>query len=1142
MSFAHLHCHSDYSFLDGVGKSIEYAEIAARNKHNALALTDHGNLYGLPEHRRACKDRGIKPIAGCEFYVNDTRDQTKEIITAARGQKIDKSVLDPTFTDAHLVLLAMSPEGWKNMLKVNHDAVRNGYYYKPRTTHDFVCSNAAGLVATTTCIGSLFNRLALRGDEQGLGKLLRQFKDAFGDRFYREVHLNELPDQKKANAVLARHCDRLGIPAFLAADVHYACKGDDARQDEMIAVARRLKVDDPKGFKLSTRDLWFTGPRDIYQLQQKWGYGHTRNEIAAWCAAAGEIADRCEADIYPDDTLKPPRYIGDDGKPVKDSVAHLNALAAEGYRRRVLGGGGVAKPEVYAERLRYEREAVAKLGLADFYLVTLDVVRFCRSRGIMVWTRGSGTASLLAALIGITPIDPVRFGLLFERFLDPDRPSPPDFDLDIDSSRRQEVIDWLTKKYGGPNGERIARICSVQTYGLRSALRDVLGSRGADPGVAARLADCADRMEPAVGAPVPRVERELADATVPERAAVLDKAIAELSEVARADDREFIGNNTPLVRDALTMVGRARGRSTHAAGFVVGPDDLVNHVPIDRAVSDGDKVITTAWTEGQHAQDIGPTGLLKLDLLGLETLAAVDAAAKFASERTGRDVVSEIDGWSMDYADPKTLAELRTGDGFGLHQLQETNQGLARFLKDLRPTRVEDLIAAVAAYRPGSMEHLGEFVERARGRAPTPVVHPVYDDETSETRGIIIYQEQIMRLLNRLAGFPMRKAYKVIKAISKKDEKTITASREEFERGAAAAKVPQAVIDRVWKDIAASAGYSFNKAHAASYGTLSWATAYLRGRYPTEFWWAWLSRTPNETKGKGKNKVRKAEILMRRARARAVPLVAPAAGRSTGQWRVLKDGRLLAPLSLVIGVGPDAANETHEAWKTHRWKDLWSFLAWCESHGRVLSSRAVAALAHAGALREWCPVPYAVDAVAVYAEVKATRRDGMRWEQARDAVTQRPLDYLTTIPDEETETAFERQAFGFSFWRDPWECSGRREFALSLIASGRVAPDNPTGDRIRGKRRPMCVRDIRLHKDKRRREMAFVELETVTGRSIKGVVFSSVWSPGVFVRDRVYLVMGEFDKDGSYLIGGSTPAVPIDDVMARENRVRKAAV
>lgn len=1136
MRYAHLHCHTDHSFLDGVGRSDEYAEIAASLGMTALACTDHGgSMHGLPAHRRACKKFGIKPIYGGEFYVNDEREKSQEAYAEARAQKKStagsvagyKELLDPTFTDAHLILLAQDAAGWKNLLKINHESVKNGFYYRPRTTHDLVCEHSEGLIATTACVGSLFGRYARANDLARLRPLLRKFKDAFGDRFFYEVQYNEMPEQKKVNAILRAECTPLGIKPVLTSDVHYACVGDDARQDEMIAVSRWSRVDAPDAFKLTTRSLHLSRPRDAGLMATKYGYDEGRDFIAAASVNAAEVADRCGADIYGDGSLRPPHYIDEHGKRPADPFEYLKKLAVDGYRQRIMGKG-LDSPE-YRERLKRELSVIRSMRMTDFYLVTWDVVRECKAKGIFVWTRGSGCASLVAACVGITALDPIRFGLLFERFVDPSRPNAPDFDLDIDAARRYEIIEWLEKKYGGPDGERIARICSVQTFGIRAAVRDVLKCRGVAEHISAKLAAATESMKPAVGFPVPQAEIDLGDAKVADRSAVLDKTVEELREVAPPEIKDWINANEPTLRGALTMVGRARGQSLHAAGFVVSPEPIVNLVPVSSAAEPNSKrrIAVTSWSEGQASQDLSDTGLMKLDLLGLDTCSAVSSCVAEATRRHGRDVLAELDAWSMDFSDEKVVAEFMTGNGFGLHQLQEQGQQLAALVKKLRPKSVDDIVAAVALYRPGAMDHMDEFIARSSGSQAVPAFDPVYDEITAGTYGILVYQEQIMFLLNRVGGIPLRDAYGIIKAISKKQSEKIEKGRAAFIAGAEKTVGPDRAKD-LFESVMAFAGYGFNKAHAASYGVLSWITAYLRAHYPLEFWWAWLCRTVNKSQGtQAKDPERKMEVMMKRARAAGITLYSPLLGRSSSQWRITENGGLLAPLSLISGIGDRAADLLFEAAQNVQWTDLWSFLYWVEKNSKVCNAKVVKCLATAGALRKLAPLDLAFDAANAFGVSKATKAES-RSQMAQRLIEQHPAEFRLTRPDPESYAVLERQALGFTFWRDSWSINDRSRKAEQLESEGRIVRAGTTN--LNGKRRAFAVTGIKRHIDRKGNEMGFLTLAPRSGPSVKGVVFASVWKHVTIRPDKVYLIRGNFNERGDYVAEGGDSFADLDAV------------
>lgn len=1128
--FVNLHLHSDYSLLDGVGRSAEYAELAAKAGHTHLAITDHGNLYGLPEHRRACAQFGIKPIYGCELYVNDKRDKTPEVKRSARRENIPKDAIDPTFTDNHLVVLAMNAEGWRNLLHINHDAVRNGYYYKPRTTHDFVLRHNAGLICTTACLASKFARL--RTNLPRLRAMLSQFRDAFGDRFFGEVHFNSVPEQVEWNAILLRECRSLGIKVVAACDVHYACREDVDRQDEMIAVARRKVVGDPTGFRLEERSLWYKDGAAMLKAHARMYRRHEGlSKPESVIRRTVDIAARCDADIYPDGTLKPPVFKDDRGNRPANPNDYLRRLAVRGFREFIKPSIRPNKIPVYVARLNHELDVIERCGMADFYLVTWDVTRECRERGIVYWTRGSGCASLVAAAIRLTPIDPVRFGLILERFIDPSRPNAPDFDVDIDADRRGEIIEWMEAKYGGKGGENIARIASATTFGIKAAIGDVCFTRGVPKTISLGLADATANMKPALGFPVPQAELDLASATVADRASVVSKAMADLRDACPERLRSELDAHRSTVAAALMMVGRVKGRTRHAAGFVVAPSSLVNYMPIDRVrdTKTNEPVYVTSWAEGQASQDISPTGLMKLDLLGLETLTVVRRIVDAASKRTGRDVRAEIDPWRMDFSDETVRREYATGNGIGLHQLNAEDQQLASLVRRLDVRAVDDIVAAVALYRPGALQFLDAFVARAAGCETAESHGDIFDAATRDTHGVVVYQEQVMRLLHEAGGLPMREAYKIIKAISKKDSATISKAKSDFLSGAKSKGIGAQEAERIFGLVERFAGYGFNKGHAASYGVLSWVTAYLRAKYPLEFWWAWLCSTPNEALARGKGRgERRVESMMRAATAAGVTILPPLIGQSGSQWAVTDSG-VRAPLSLLIGVGDKAADAVLAAGP---FDSGWKFLEWAETNGRLVNSKALKAMAQGGAFSvfKWS-AESAVDLVTRWADCKASKGRGTKTEQARAMYRADKSRGTLMVSDAETRMEMERMALGFVFWRDPWKMRGRLGKVQRLIDEGRIASDRERS--LRGRRRPFVVAGIRRHTDKKGKAMAFLTLLGPSGVKVSGVCFGSIWSKvSKSVRqDNAYLVTGNFDNKGSLIIGDSQqPFYPVDSI------------
>lgn len=1105
--FCHLHLHTDRSMLDGVGRSSEYAELAVAAGHMALAITDHGNLYGLPEHRRACAKVGIKPVYGCELYLNDDRSRT------AGASKEEADEIDPTFADAHLVALCLSDKGWKNLLRINHDSIVNGYYYRPRTDTEFVLRHSEGLAVTTACLGSQFGKIAAAGDSKRLRALLGKYRDALGDRFFVEVHINEMELQRRVNAVLLREALAMKITPILTSDVHYACAADAKLQDQMIAVARHTPVDDPEAFKLEGRHLYYTSVEEAVRLARDLKTGLSPDLIRRAAANSFELAGRASADIYPKGgALSPPRYIRPDGTETTNPYQDLVDATAHGFSKRIEPNIQKSQVKAYYHRMHHELDVIKRCGMSDFYLVTSAVAKEAERRGIFLWTRGSGCASLVAAAIGITRVDPLRFGLLYERFVDPSRPNAPDFDLDIDSNRRGEIISWLTSTYGGKDGERIARISALMTFGIKAAIRDVCFAVGADSKAAFAVSDASDDLPPSV-------ELSLADATPSERVAAIENAEAEFRKVLPKEtaDAFFVDNRAAAI-DAMTMVGRVRGRTQHAAGYVVAPGPLVNYLPIDR-IGSGDKaVIVSAWGEGLAMQDISETGLMKIDLLGLEACAVISDAATMIAGRTGREVAEvfrEIDGLAMDFTDANVLAEYAKGDGVGIHQLATQDRALATIVAQLRPKSVADLAAAIALYRPGSLAHVEEFIRRSRGTSPVPSVHPMVDEVLAETHGIAVYQEQVMILLHRLGKIPLRKSYEIIKAISKKRLDKIQSARAEFIKGSGEAGLATAEAERIFGDIENFAGYGFNKAHAVSYAILSWITAHLRAYYPTEFWCALLNSTPNEAPAKNKKQAdRKIEVVLRAAARSGLTVSPPEVRTSSSRWRIVDDFHIVAPLSLVPGIGDDSAEKIHEAYREHRWTKLSQFLRWAEENKKAANSKVVGALACSGAFKcLGASLVKARDISTVYSEVKSKSRLKGLEQAVREGRVFRTKD------DPEIEMSIERSCLGFNFWHSPWNVYDRAGKVARLRAAGKCPSAKDRASL--GKRHAFLVTGIRLHTDKKGKQMAFVSFQDTEGNPVKGICFASVWAE---IREkpfvgRAYLVCGKFDRQrGDFMV------------------------
>ena len=549
----------------------------------------------------------------------------------------------------------------------------------------------------------------------------------------------------------------------------------------------------------------------------------------------------------------------------------------------------------------------------------------------------------------------------------------------------------------------------------------------------------------------------------------------------------------------------------------------------------GDKknehVICTSWGEGQASTDISPAGLMKLDLLGLDTITVVSKCIALASKRYKRNVWNEIDSWTMDFSDEKVAAEFATGRGVGLHQLSEVDQGLAKFAKELKPKCIEDLTAMIAMYRPGSIEFLEQYKRRAHGREDVDPVHPMYDEIVKETYGIIVYQEQIMHILNKIGGVELRTAYQIIKAISKKKDSAIQSARAEFVSGAIKHDMRESDANEIFDLIEKFAGYGFNKAHAASYAELSWITAYLRANYTIEFYASLLNSTPNKSKTKkGVQQDRKVEVVMRQAQSCGIKILPPAIGLSSGSWRIGKNNSLIAPMSIVNSVGENVGDALRDAHKDHSFENIFEFLEWIESRKGVCNAGALKSCAKAGAFRTFnIPPAQAHDLIIAWTGFRPSKKNGTQTEQLKNLLEEDGGEVYRTVLDPEIRMIFEREAMGFAFWCNPWNMNSRTEKILLLAKEGRIKSHSDR--RFRDKRRPFLVTAIRPHVDKNGGNMAFLSLSTIDGESIKGVAFARTWKKCRMQVDNIYLLSGTFDPKGDYMISDiKRPAINIDSV------------
>jgi len=881
MEFTHLHVHSHYSTLDGANRIPELVKRAKALGMSALALSDHGNLFGAMEFYRTALAEGIKPILGMEAYIAPGRRDDRT--TAGSGES----------SQNHLLLLAMNAEGWRNLMILSSRAYLEGFYYKPRVDRELLSQFNAGLIATSACLAGEIPKALLAGDEARARRIAGEYRDIFGpERFFIEIQHQGEADQERVNPMLIRLARELGVGLVATNDVHFLSRESKPGHDVLTCISTNRLLSDEDRLKYSA-ELYLKSPAEMAEAFRAWPEA-LRNTM--------RIAEMCNLNL---DTKKKhlPVFRTPDGSTPDD---YLRRLAEAGLAARFAGRD---VPEQYRQRLAWELQVIAEKGYSSYFLIVNDFVQFARQNDIPAMPRGSGVATLLGYALGIAQVDPVRYGLLFERFTDPQRQEDPDVDVDVCQTGRERVIRYVRDKYS-----HVAQIITFATMKARQAIKDAGRVLGMSPAETDRLS----KMVPE------------------ELKATLQKAIdpnlpPDEQKLFSRDLRNAYESNPEvrkLLHSAMQIEGLVRQPGVHAAGVVVCDEPLETLVPLYRQ-SDSPDVITQ-WD--------GPTcekaGMMKMDILGLKTLSVIQRARELARERIGRDV----DPNTLPLDDPEVFELFRNGETDGVFQFESS--GMKRMLADMQPSRIEDLIAANAMYRPGPMDLMSLYSRRKRGEAPVEKIHPLVDDLLAETYGIMIYQEQVMQVLNRLGGLPLSRALSLIKAISKKKADVIDQERPAFLEGARKNGIDRSEAERLFDLILKFAGYGFNKAHSTGYAIVAYQTAWFKRHYPLEFWAANLTFESDD----------RDKLVQYMADARRMGVViAPPSINASGKHFTVDGDRIRFGLLAVKGVGEAALDAILAARKAGGpFRDLFDF---CErvEESRAVNRAAIEALIRCGA-------------------------------------------------------------------------------------------------------------------------------------------------------------------------------------------------
>ncbi|HVO33362.1 MAG TPA: DNA polymerase III subunit alpha, partial [Elusimicrobiota bacterium] len=824
--FVHLHSHSEFSLLDGAtritdekGKPGELLKWVAQMKMPALALTDHGNLYGAIEFYSAAQAVNVKPIIGCEMYLapKSRRDRTSE-----RGQE------DAFY---HFTVLAQTNEGYHNLMKLSSIGFLEGYYYKPRVDKEVLSTYGKGLVALSGCLkGELAQALLADKDAEAL-RIVGQYQDIFGkENYYLELMDHGLADQRRQNEKLLELAKRTGVKLVATNDCHYLKKEDAPVHDALLCIGTGSNLSEPNRLRFNAEEFYYKSAEEMYALFKT---------CPQAVSTTLEIAERCNVEIRFDQMLLPHYDV-----PVGESPdSYLEKLCMDGLARRY----GSAAPG-YHDRLRYELSIIRKMGFSTYFLIVWDFVSYARREGVPVGPgRGSGAGSLVAYALGITNICPVKYGLLFERFLNPDRRTMPDLDIDFSDEGRERVIQYVRHKYGETS---VAQIITFGSMLARLVVRDVGRVLGLPLQEVDRIAKLIPRE---LGTTI-----EMARKNVPE----LQQECRKNPEIER------------LLSIAQRLEGLKRHTGVHAAGIVVGKGDLTQYVPLAKGAKD---VITTQYND----EGLLKLGLLKMDFLGLRTLTIIDHACRHIRKRRKPDF--DIETIPLD--DPPTFKLLQDARAIGVFQLEST--GMRDLLRKLRPTVFQEIIALIALYRPGPMGAgmLDEFVKRKHNPSMVKFDHPLVEPVLKETYGIILYQEQAMQISQVFAGFTPGQADMLRKAMAKKIPEEIEKLRGLFMDGAQAKGIKEKTAHHVFEQIVTFGGYGFNKSHSTAYGLVSYQTAFLKANYPVEFMAAVLTSEIGHS-AIGKEEDSKLVTFLAETQAMGIAVLPPDVQRSFSEFSI----------------------------------------------------------------------------------------------------------------------------------------------------------------------------------------------------------------------------------------------------------------
>ncbi len=1040
--FVHLHVHSEYSLLDGLAKVDALAKRAAELGMPAIALTDHGVLFGVIEFYEKCRAAGVKPIIGCEIYLSPNSMHS-------RAGREDQGAY-------HLVLLARDNRGYQNLLKIATAAQLEGFYYRPRIDKEYLAGHAEGLIALSACGSGEIPRLVKAGLMEDAKRAAAWYRDVFGpDGFYLELQYHEgIPEFAAVNRDLVEIARQLQIPLVATNDVHYVHPHDAYAQEVLLCLQTNGLMTDPDHMSMGDDSFYLKDGDEMAALFPDWPEA-LDNTLS--------IAEACNVSIEFGHYHLPLFDVPEGFTP----QTYLAKLVQEGLAERY-----PSLPPHVRERMEYELRVIHDMGFDTYFLIVWDLVRHARSRDIWWNVRGSGAGSIVAYGLGLTYVDPLEQGLIFERFLNPGRVSMPDVDLDFPDDRRDEMIQYAIDKYGA---DQVAQIITFGTLGAKASIRG-----------AGRV----------LGLPLTEVDRVAK--LIPGPKITIDESLEVVPELKALYEDENAPYFKTLIDTARALEGVAAHASTHAAGVVIADKPLVEYVALHRPTKGEGGVVTQ-----YEMETLERIGLLKVDFLGLATLTVMRRACDLIRQNHGVDL--NLRNIPLD--DPDIYKLLSSGHVTGLFQVE--SEGMRKVLRGLQPQRYEDVMAVVALYRPGPMEFINDFIERRHGRVAIEYVHPKLEPILKKTYGIIVYQEQIIRILTDMAGYTASEADNVRRAVSKKKKDVLLAEREKFVRGAMRhGGVGEEIANQIFDQIEKFASYGFNQAHAADYAYITCQTAYLKAKYPLEYMTALLCVERGKTE--------KISLIAAETRRLGIELLPPDVNYSVCDF-VIENGKIRFGLGAIKGIGDGPVNAIVAAREAGGpFADLGDFVKRVDL--RLVNRKGLECLIKAGALDRFGErnhLLHAVETMMAVSQKEWAARDvgQMSMFDLMGGASMGGTFILDTVPKPRPATqkeriAWERELTGTLFTEHPLQT------VMAQLEGLEVTPTTAITEELAGQHVTIVgsVVLLRVINTRKGEEMAFVQMDDLHA-SIEVVVFPKVYrtTKDLWTTDRILLVRGKVD-------------------------------